>query len=97
MYGTTMIGTLLVGGTQFQETLNDWVKSRGPEVAGFVDARVQIGDDGSTVVNTVRFASKADYLRLAEDPKQSEWYATKIAPLLAGDPRWIDGDWYSTD
>jgi len=48
-------------------------------------------------VNTVRFASKADYLRLADDPAQSEWFAQKVMPLLDGEPRWIDGTWFSTE
>lgn len=97
MYGTTMIGTLISPNGDFARTLQDWVRERGPEVTGFVDARVQVGDDGRTVVNTVRFATREDYVRLADDPRQAEWYAAKIAPLLEGEPRWIDGDWYSTD
>jgi hypothetical protein len=50
-------------------------------------------DDGSTVVVAVRFASRADYERLAADPAQSEWYQALLAPLLDGEPTWIDGSW----
>ena len=40
-----------------------------------------------------RFASKQDYWALADNPDQDEWYRTSLAPLLDGDPTWIDGDW----
>jgi len=94
MYGTTMIASLTGDRGAMERELSAWVATRGPDVAGFLDARLLFADDGKTVVNTVRFASREDYERLADDPRQAQWYAERIQPLLEGEARWIDGDWF---
>jgi hypothetical protein len=95
MYGTTMIASMKGDRAAMESALGDWVARRGPEVQGFVDAQLLFADDGTTVVNTVRFASRADYERLADDPRQDEWYTERILPLIDGEARWIDGDWFA--
>jgi hypothetical protein len=94
MYGTTMIASLKGDRAAMERELSAWVAVRGPEVPGFLDARLLFADDGTTVVNTVRFASREDYERLADDPRQDEWYTERIRPLIEGEARWIDGDWF---
>ena len=32
---------------------------------------------------------------LADSSEQDEWYQKHYAPLLAGEPKWIDGTWIS--
>lgn len=93
MYGTTMIATLADGVTaeQVRDELEGWQKER--QVAGFQASHVLIADDGKTVVNVAVFDSKDAYTKLAEDPSQDAWWRDHYAPLLAGEPRWIDGDW----
>ena len=94
MYGTTMIATMKGDRAAIERELTAWVAVRAPEVPGFVDAQLLFADDGRTVVNTVRFASREDYQRLADDPRQDEWYSERMLPLIDGEARWIDGDWF---
>jgi hypothetical protein len=47
-----------------------WATERAPNVPGFKDQWVMFADDGRTVVLPVRFTSKEDYLRMAEDRDQ---------------------------
>jgi hypothetical protein len=94
MYGTTMIAGMRGDRGAMERELSAWVALRGPVVAGFIDSRLLFAEDGRTVVNTVRFASRQDYEQLADDPAQAEWYAERIAPLLEGEARWIDGEWF---
>ena len=95
MYGTVMIGTLNEGVDRQQVLagLRRWKADRAPAVTGYRDEWVLFGDDGRTVVSPVRFATRDDYARLADDPAQDEWWRSTMAPLLAGDPQWIDGSW----
>jgi hypothetical protein len=93
MYGTVMIATLRGSRGEVEAALSEWLTSRAPQVRGFVDAGLLIGDDGTTLVNWARFESREDYQRLGDDPAQDEWYRTRIEPLLDGEPRWIDGSW----
>ena len=44
-------------------------------------------------MSCVVFESKDAYLALANDPEQDKWYQAKVAPMLDGDPQWIDGTW----
>lgn len=39
------------------------------------------------------FESKEKYVALANNPAQDEWSSNVMAPLLDGDPQWIDGSW----
>jgi len=96
MYGTVMIGTMAEGITQERvvEIIRQWATERAPNVPGYEDQWVMFADDGRTVVSPVRFTSKEDYLRLAEDPDQHAWWRENIAPLFAGHCRWIDGTWH---
>ena len=96
MYGTTMIATVRETRAEVEEAFGSWFGERAPVVRGFVDAGIQFGDDGRTLVNWARFTDRDAYLALADDPAQDAWYRSRIAPLLDGEPRWIDGDWLST-
>ncbi|MGB8651353.1 MAG: hypothetical protein WCD35_11890 [Mycobacteriales bacterium] len=92
MYGTVMIGTLAEGISvdDYDLVAKEWLTR---EVEGFVDERVLLSDDGSTVVVAVRFTDRDAYQALADAPEQDEFYSARIQPLLAGEPQWIDGDW----
>jgi hypothetical protein len=52
-----------------------------------------LADDGRTMVNVAIFDTKENYMALANDPAQDEWYQKHFAPMLDGDPQWIDGAW----
>ena len=95
MYGTTMIGTLAAGvsADAVRAELKTWEQER--TVAGFQSSHALVSDDGRTVVNVAVFESKEAYLALADDPAQDSWWQERFAPLLDGEPRWIDGDWVS--
>ena len=95
MYGSTMIGTLAAGATadDVRAAIAAWAEER--KVDGFLSSHVMLADDERTVVNVAVFQSKEQYLALADDPAQDEWWTTRFAPLLDGEPRWIDGAWIS--
>lgn len=91
MYGTVMIAKLKGGSIDdLRKATDEWEAAGKP--AGFVSEESLLGDDGETVVSVVKFESKALYEKLAEDPKQDEWWRTKMEPLLS-DVQWIDGTW----
>ena len=93
MYGTTMIGTMAAGVTakDIEAEMQAWEAQR--HVPGYVSSHVMVAEDGATVINVAMFESKEAYLALADDPAQDEWWREHYAPLLSGEPRWIDGDW----
>lgn len=91
MYGTVMIARPAVSVDELQARSEKWETSRSPSI-GYVDQWVMAADDGRLVM-AVRFESKEKYLALADDPSQDEWWTTEMAPLLDGDPEWIDGEW----
>ena len=93
MYGTVMIGTLAPSATaeDVDRSIEAWSSRHRP--TGYLDTHVLVSDDGGQVVMATRFASKQDYWALADNPDQDEWYRTSLAPLLDGDPTWIDGGW----
>jgi hypothetical protein len=95
MYGTTMIGTKATGVTvqQIRAELDAWEQQR--KVRGYVSSHVMLADDGETVINVAIFDDKESYLALADDPAQDEWWQKHYLPLLAGEPKWIDGTWLS--
>ena len=95
MYGTTMVGTLAdgVSADAVKAEIAAWESDR--KVPGFISSHVLMAEDGGTIVNVAVFDSKSSYMALADDPAQDEWWQTHFAPLLAGEPRWIDGDWLS--
>jgi hypothetical protein len=91
-YGTVMVARVRPGREDdLREAGDRWVAERAPVVGGFEAVWVMIADDGS-VVHAVRFASKEDYVALADDPAQDEFWQRHLAPLLE-DVRWIDGTW----
>ncbi|HZT67104.1 MAG TPA: hypothetical protein VFA11_15050 [Acidimicrobiales bacterium] len=92
-YGTVMLGKLAVGASMddWRKGLEDWKRER--RVPGFQGEYALLGDDKRTIVSCVSFESEQAYRRLAEDPEQDQWYRERIAPLLEGDPQWIDGSW----
>jgi hypothetical protein len=92
-YGTVVIGTLKDGvkPSQVIEVTRDWLAQRAPAVSGFIDNWVLVADDGSTIVAGARFASKADYDKLGDDPAQDAWYQAHYAPAFDGELRWVDG------
>ena len=94
MYGTVMIGKLKGSAEEMQARSEKWRAERGDSI-GYIDQWVLKGDDGRFVV-AVRFNSKDEYLKLADDPAQDEWWSTQMMPLIDGEPEWIDGEWQST-
>jgi hypothetical protein len=93
MYGTVMIAKVKGSVDELQARSEAWAKEHG-NGAGYIDEWVMQTDDGRIVV-AVRFDSKENYLKLADDPKQDEWYRTQMMPMLDGEPQWIDGEWRS--
>ena len=93
MYGTTMIGKLAdgVSAEQIKAELKAWETER--DVPGYLSSHVMVTEDGRTIVNVAVFENKETYMALADDPAQDEWYQKHYAPLLDGDPQWIDGAW----
>ena len=94
MYGTVMIAKVKGSIDDMKARSDRWAKEWGTE-AGYIDEWVLRADDGRAVV-CVRFESKEKYLKLSDDPRQDEWYRTEMAPLLDGEPEWIDGNWIET-
>lgn len=93
MYGTVMIGKLKGSRQDAMRVSRDWNTQR--QVPGYRRSDLLFADDGQTVVMAVQFDSKEQYVALAEDPKQDEWWRTVMAPMLDGEPQWIDGSWES--
>ena len=93
MYGTVMVGALKGSRGDVEQALADWQSQQAPGAAGFVDSGILVSDDGSTVAMFARFESKETYVALSDDPEQDRWYQSRLAPLLEGEPRWIDGEW----
>ncbi len=91
MYGTVMIAKLKGSLEDLRQIEKEW-EAEYP-AKGFVGQDILVGDDGETVVSIVRFASKAEYVALADNPKQDDWWRTKMQPLLGDDVQWIDGEW----
>ena len=58
---------------------------------------------GTTMIGTLADGVAADAIRseleawekdaLSDDPRQEVWWREHFAPLLSGEPRWIDGAW----
>lgn len=88
-----MIGKLAAGvkADQVRAELTAWESDR--KVPGYLSSHVMIADDESTIVNVAVFDSRENYVALAEDPMQDEWYRERFAPMLDGEPQWIDGVW----
>ena len=91
-YGTIMIGKLKTPGTG-QALADATEKWKERKVPGFERSYTLLSDDGTTVVSCVAFESKDTYLALADSPEQDEWWRSVMAPMLDGDPQWIDGEW----
>ncbi|HET6213130.1 MAG TPA: hypothetical protein VFE14_09700 [Micromonosporaceae bacterium] len=91
MYGTVMVGKLKAGRDEAMRASRDWNEQR--QVPGYRRSDVLFGDDGGTVVFAVQFDSKEEYLALADSPEQDEWWRTVMAPMLDGEPTWVDGTW----
>jgi hypothetical protein len=93
MYGTVMIGKLKGDPGEMMRAAEKWNTER--QVPGYVRSDTLTGDVGQTIVMAVQFESKEQYVALADDPKQDEWYQSVVAPMLDGEPTWIDGTWSS--
>ncbi len=91
MYGTVMVGRLKAAPADVERAVREWYEQR--RVPGFLRSEALVADDGSTVVSAVWFESREHYLRLADDPDQDRWWRERMAPLLDGEPQWIDGTW----
>jgi hypothetical protein len=89
-YGTVMIATLKGSVEDLQRASRDWADKSSAK--GFLSDEILLSDDGRTIVTSVFFASKDDYMRLADDPQQDAWWRTQMEPHLA-DVKWIDGTW----
>jgi predicted small metal-binding protein len=90
-YGTVMIGRRRASLEELREASVTWARER--QVPGFLREDVLAAEDNSTIAVAVSFASKEDYLRLGDDPAQDDWWRTVMAPMLDGEPSWIDGTW----
>ena len=92
-YGTIMVGKLKKPGTgqAVVDAGKKWEADR--KVPGFQGDYILLGDDGTSVVVCAVFESKEKYQALGNDPAQDEWWRTVMAPMLDGDPQWIDGEW----
>lgn len=91
MYGTVMIGKLKGSAEEAMRASNAWNTER--QVPGYRRSDMLFADDGQTIVVAVQFDSKEQYLALADSPEQDEWWRTVMAPMLDGEPTWIDGTW----
>ncbi len=94
MYGTVMIATAKPGAAeQMVEATRRWLRDRAPHIPGFVDEWVLVGDDGVTLVAAVKFATKEDYRKLADDSFQDAYWQEEYADRVEGEVRWVDGPW----
>ena len=91
MYGTVMIGKLNATREQVMQASEDW--NHKYQVQGHRRTDTMFADDGETVVVAVQFASKEEYLQLADSPEQDHWWRTVMRPMLRDEPTWIDGNW----
>jgi hypothetical protein len=91
MYGTVMIGKLRAGAAEALSVSREWADER--QVRGYRRSDMLFADDGQTIVVAVQFDSKEQYVALADAPEQDEWWRTVMAPMLDGEPTWIDGTW----
>jgi hypothetical protein len=89
-YGTVMTARLTGSVEALQRASKEWAETR--DIAGFLSDEILVSDDGKTIVTVVYFASKDDYMRLADDPAQDAWWTEKMAPHLT-DVTWLDGTW----
>jgi hypothetical protein len=89
-YGTVMTATLTGSLEALQQASRSWAERY--DVPGFLCDEILLADDGTTVVTSVFFSSREDYQRLADDPRQDEWWQKEMAPHLT-DVRWTDGTW----
>ena len=95
-YGTVMIGRLRDGADVAQvdamaDMVRQWIVER--RVPGFLHQDLMVVDDGTTVVAAIFFDSEESYRALSDDPEQDRWYTERLAPLLDGEPQWLDGHW----
>jgi len=95
MYGTVMIGKLKGSREEVIRVSREWESGR--DVPGHRRSDTLFSDDGTTIVVAVQFDSKEQYMALADAPEQDEWWRTVMAPLLDGEPTWIDGTWETTE
>lgn len=91
MYGTVMIARMKSTPEEAIRATEEWNAQR--QVPGYRRSDILIADDRHTVVMAVQFDSKEEYDRLADAPEQDEWWRTVMAPMLEGEPTWIDGRW----
>lgn len=94
MYGTVMIAKIKGDPDEMMRASEKWNAER--HVDGYRRTDALAADDGKTIVVGVQFESKEKYQALADAPEQDEWYRTVLAPMLDGEPTWIDGTWRST-
>jgi len=95
-YGTVMIARLRdPADAAWVETMGAVVRQwiAGHRSAGFLHEDLMVTDDGMTVVAAIFFDSEESYRALSDDPEQDTWYRERLAPLLDGEPQWLDGHW----
>jgi hypothetical protein len=91
MYGSVMIAKIKGDPEEILGGVDRWKR----QVPGYIRGDALLGDDGQTIVLAVQFDSKDKYLALAAAPEQDEWFRAVVAPVLDGEPTWIDGTWLS--
>ena len=93
MYGTVMVGRLVVPFAEVDAITRAWEDERGSRLPGYLGQSVLLSEDGTTVVAAIRFADKASYDALGADPEQDAWWTTRMSPCFEGDVSWTDGQW----
>jgi hypothetical protein len=88
-----MIGKLKASPQEVTRASAKWNTQR--RVPGYRRSDILVADEGGTVVVAVQFSSREEYRALAADPEQDRWWQTVFAPLLDGEPTWIDGMWHT--
>ena len=93
MYGTIALLKPKEGQVENLNTLfEEWWNERRPKVKGAISSTIYRNEKNpAELMVAVVFDSKENYQANAADPEQNEWYQ-KMAALLEGEPRWIDGD-----
>ena len=93
MYGT--IGIFKVQSGQEEAAaayFNSWWADRAPNVEGARGGSLhRNGVNPSEFILSVVFDSKEAYEANASSPEQDRWFQG-LRALLAGDPRWMDGE-----
>lgn len=93
MYGTIALMRPKAGQEDaVKDLFEEWWTERRPKVKGAVaNTLYRNKSNPAELIAAVVFDSEANYTANADDPEQDRWYR-RLADLLEGEPRWIDGE-----